>query len=140
MSAVFTRHETVRFGWCDFAGIMFFPRYFELANDTVEAWFGERLGVTYGKLHGELGWSVPTVRFDADFRAPSRVDDKLQFDLSVEKLGGSSCTLKLCVHSGGEIRFFGRQVIVLTDRETLRPKPWPESLRAAITPFLEEPA
>ena len=50
---VFSRTEIVRFGWCDFAGIMFFPRYFELANDTVEAWFGTALGVTYGQLHGD---------------------------------------------------------------------------------------
>jgi 4-hydroxybenzoyl-CoA thioesterase len=138
--SVFTRHETVRFGWCDFAGIMFFPRYFELANDTVEAWFGQALGVTYGRLHGELGWSVPTVRFDADFKAPSRMDDVLQFDLTVEQLGSASCTLKLTVHCGGEVRFLGRQVIVMTDRATLRPRPWPEDLRAAIAPFIEEPA
>ena len=83
---------------------------------------------------------MPTVRFDADFMAPSRVDDKLQFDLTVEKLGGSSCTLKITVHGGGQLRFFGRQVIVLTDRATMRPKPWPEDLRARIAPFIEEPA
>jgi 4-hydroxybenzoyl-CoA thioesterase len=140
MSTVFTRHETVRFGWCDFAGIMFFPRYFELANDTVEAWFGESLGITYRRLHGELGWSVPTVRFDADFKAPSRIDDRLQFDLSVEKLGGSSCTLRIAVHGEGVLRFLGHQVIVLTDRASLRPRPWPDDLRARIAPFIEEPA
>jgi 4-hydroxybenzoyl-CoA thioesterase len=134
----FTRHETVRFSWCDFAGIMFFPRYFELANDTVEAWFGQALGLTYRRMHGELGWSVPTVRFDADFKAPSRIDDPLQFDLTVEQLGGSSCTLKICAHAEGRLRFFGRQVIVLTDRATLRPRPWPDDLRAAIAPFIEE--
>ena len=137
---VFNRQEIVRFGWCDFAGIMFFPRYFELANDTVEAWFGTALGVTYGRLHGELGWSVPTVRFDADFKAPSRVDEKLTFELSVEKLGGASCTLKITASSEGQLRFFGRQVIVLTDRADLKPRPWPQDLREKITPFIEEPA
>lgn len=137
---VFTRQEIVRFGWCDFAGIMFFPRYFELANDTVEAWFGTALGITYGRLHGELGWSVPTVRFDADFKAPSRVDEKLTFELSVEKLGGASCTLKITASSEGQLRFFGRQVIVLTDRDDLKPRPWPQDLREKITPFIEEPA
>jgi len=138
--SVFNRQEIVRFGWCDFAGIMFFPRYFELANDTVEAWFGTALGVTYGRLHGELGWSVPTVRFDADFKAPSRVDEKLTFELSVEKLGGASCTLKITASSEGQLRFFGRQVIVLTDRADLKPRPWPQDLREKITPFIEEPA
>lgn len=137
---VFSRTEIVRFGWCDFAGIMFFPRYFELANDTVEAWFGQALGVTYGRLHGELGWSVPTVRFDADFKAPSRVDDRLTFDLGVEKLGGASCTLKIAASCEGQLRFLGRQVIVLTDRDALKPRPWPDDLRARITPFIEEPA
>ncbi|MBX7248793.1 MAG: acyl-CoA thioesterase [Caulobacteraceae bacterium] len=140
MNAMFSRHEIVRFGWCDFAGIMFFPRYFELANDTVEAWFGEALGITYRQLHGDLGWSVPTVRFDADFKAPSRMDDRLTIDLVVEQLGGASCTLKIAAHADGQLRFFGRQVIVLTDRATLRPRPWPDDLRARIAPFIEEPA
>ncbi len=137
---VFSRTEIVRFGWCDFAGIMFFPRYFELANDTVEAWFGTALGVTYGQLHGELGWSVPTVRFDADFKAPSRVDEKLTWELSVEKLGGASCTLKITASSEGQLRFLGRQVIVLTDRDDLKPRPWPDDLRGKIIPFIEESA
>lgn len=135
---VFRQDAVVKFGWCDFAGIMFFPRYFELANDTVEAWFRDALGVSYGRLHGELDWSVPTARFEADFKAASRVDERLDVALTVEKLGGSSCILRIVVSCGGEARFLGRQVIVLTDRATLKPRRWPDDLRAAMAPFVEE--
>ena len=137
---VFHQTAIVKFAWCDFAGIMFFPRYFELANDTVEAWFAEALGVSFRALHGDLNKSVPTVRFEADFKAASRMDDRLDIALSVERLGGASCTLIIVVSCEGEVRWRGRQVIVMVDREALKPEPWPQSFREKIAPFVEEPA
>ena len=31
----------IRFRHCDAAGIVFYPRYFEMMNDLVEDWFAE---------------------------------------------------------------------------------------------------
>lgn len=37
--AAFQREILVRFGHCDAAGWVFYPRYFELISDFVEDWF-----------------------------------------------------------------------------------------------------
>ena len=39
----FTYPHKVLFRHCDPAGIVFYPRYFEMMNDTVEAFFGTAL-------------------------------------------------------------------------------------------------
>jgi len=135
--SVFRQTAVVKFAWCDFAGIMFFPRYFELCNDTVEAWFAEALGVSFRKLHGDLNLSVPTARMEADFRAASRMDDKLDIALTVERLGGASCAIRIRVTCRGEERFEARQIIVMTDRETLKSRRWPDSFRQKMLPYVE---
>lgn len=138
--ATYNRTVPVKFGWCDPAGIMFFPRYFELANDTVEHWFGNPLGVSFKVLHETMRLSVPTARFEADFRAPSRLGDWIDIALSIERLGNSSATLRILMSCKGQERFDGRQVIVLTDGKTLKSKPWPDRLRAKMEKFVEAKA
>jgi len=137
MTTTFDRALKVKFGWCDPAGIMFFPRYFELANDTLEAWFSGPLGVSFRVLHEDMKLSVPTRRFEADFLAPSRLDDWLDINLRLEKLGTTSATVIQAVTCGGQARFRGRQIIVLTDGGTLTPAPWPDALRRKMEPFVE---
>jgi len=58
--SAFTLQQKVRFQHCDPAGIVFYPRYFEMINATVEEWFAQRLGVPFETLHGALGAAVPT--------------------------------------------------------------------------------
>lgn len=135
--STYDRTVPVKFGWCDPAGIMFFPRYFELANDTLEHWFGNPLGVSFKTLHHEMKRTVPTARFEADFRAPSRLGDWLDISLSIERLGRTSATLRILMSCEGQPRWDGRQVIVMTDTETLRPTPWPDDLRTRMEPFVE---
>ena len=47
MNAVSERRERVRFGHCDPAGIVFYPRYFEMLNALVEDWISEGLAEYY---------------------------------------------------------------------------------------------
>ena len=51
-SQAFTTERRVRFADCDAAGIVFFPRYFEMLNALVEDWFTQGLGVDYAQLLG----------------------------------------------------------------------------------------
>lgn len=132
----FTVQIPVRFGDCDAAGIVFYPRYFEMLNRVVEDWFAGPLGRSFRVLHLEQNFSVPTVRFEVDFRKASRMEDVLDFALEVEKLGRTSCKLRVQVRCGDELRLEVRQSIVFVDQSTMKPTPWPADLRAAMTPFL----
>ena len=139
MSEVFTTCRKVRFADCDAAGIVFFPRYFEMLNGVVEDWFAGPLGLSFRALHLERGASVPTAAVEARFVAPSRLEDSLDFALTVTRLGGASCALRHRISSGEQLRFEATQTIVHVGA-SLKPEPWPEPLRARIAPFVESPA
>ena len=136
---VFKTDRRVRFAECDAAGIVFFPRYFEMLNGVVEDWFAGPLGVSFRVLHMERGVSVPTAAVEARFIAPSRLEDKLTFALTVTRLGGASCGLRHLITADGQLRFEATQTIVFVGA-SLRPEPWPDTLRDRIAPFLEIPA
>lgn len=133
---VFTVSRRVRFADCDAAGIVFYPRYFEMLNGVVEDWFAGPLAASFRELHLERGVSVPTAAVEARFLAPSRLEDDLAFSLSVTRLGGASCGLRHRIEAGGELRFEASQTIVFVG-PSLKPEPWPDALRARIAPFLE---
>lgn len=132
----FTVQIPIRFGDCDAAGIVFYPRYFEMLNRVVEDWFAGPLGRSFRTLHLDQKFSVPTARFEVDFRKASRMEDVLDFALRVERFGRTSCTLRVQARCGDELRLDARQTIVFVDQATMKPTPWPEDLRGAMTPYL----
>ena len=69
------KQECVRFGHCDPAGIVFYPRYFEMLNALIEDWFTHGLGVDYAQLLGPRRIGVPTVSLQSRFVRVSRMGD-----------------------------------------------------------------
>ena len=130
--AVFERRELVRFGHCDPAGIVYYPRYYEMLNGLVEDWFDQGLGIAFAELLGPRRVGLPTVRLETDFRRPSRMGERLQLRLGVVQLGRSS--LQLLQHfdgpDGTRVRF--RQWLVCTSLDSHRPQAFPDDVRAAI--------
>lgn len=139
MSEVFTATRRVRFADCDAAGIVFFPRYFEMLNGVVEDWFAGPLEASFRELHVNRHVSVPTAAVEARFIVPSRLEDELAFELTVTKLGGASCGLRHRISSDGQLRFEATQTIVHVGA-SLKPEPWPDALRARIALFVETAA
>jgi len=133
---IFTTNRRVRFADCDAAGIVFFPRYFEMLNGVVEDWFAGPLQASFRELHVNRHVSVPTAALEARFIAPSRLEDELTFALTVTRRGGASCALRHRISSGGQLRFEATQTIVYVGA-SLKPEPWPEPLRTRIAPFVE---
>jgi 4-hydroxybenzoyl-CoA thioesterase len=132
--AEFLRPRMIRFSDCDPAGIVFYPQYFVMLNGLVEDWVSEGLGIDYHALIGERRIGLPTVRLEADFRAVSRMGDKVTLGLAVERLGSRSVTLVLrCFEpASGELRMQVRQVLVTTSLESHRAVEIPQDMRAAI--------
>ena len=133
---VFTTERSVRFADCDAAGIVFFPRYFEMLNGAVEDWFAGPLQISFRELHVNRRVSVPTAAVEARFIAPSRLEDELTFALTVTRLGRSSCSLRHRISAGGTLRFEASQTFVYVGL-SLKPEPWPEDLRARMANYLE---
>ena len=134
---MFTLEQTIRFQHCDPAGIVFYPRYFEMLNLTVEQFFEERLGASFNQLHLREGLAVPTVRVDTEFRAMSRLEEVIEFDLRLIRLGGSSATFTVEGRHSTETRLRAQIVLVAVNMETGTSCRWPDGLRAKLQEQLE---
>jgi 4-hydroxybenzoyl-CoA thioesterase len=128
----FTFRQKVYFQHCDPAGIVFYPRYFEMISTAVEEWFAERIGVPFESLHGSIG-AVPTVSLNIEFTAPSRHGDILEFRLQPTRIGRSSVDLSIEAYCGLEKRLNLTQTLVFTGKGADRSKSWPEDIRARIS-------
>ena len=129
----FVSRQRVRFAHVDAAGIVFYPRYFEMLNAAVEEYFGAVVGVEFAEIHIGRRLGVPTVRLEADFVAPSRLGDDLDFELDVAAVGRSSLDLAVTVNCDRETRFKARAVLVCIDLGSGRATPWPADIRPPAT-------
>jgi 4-hydroxybenzoyl-CoA thioesterase len=129
----------IEFNHCDPAGIVFYPRYFEMTNSVVENFFADVLGASFAEITVRRGNGVPTVRIEASFTAPSRLGDRVEFSLNVLTIGRSSVTFRIAGAMSGESRLSADLTIVWIGTNG-RAEPWPESLRTALTTFKEQAA
>ena len=90
----FAKDQKVLFRHCDPAGIVFYPRYFEMINSVIENFFADVLGYSFARITVQDRCSVPTVRIEVDFRAPSRLGEKVDFALEVGRIGRASAQLR----------------------------------------------
>ena len=133
----FTTEVTVRFGDCDPAGIVFYPRYFEMFNNLVEDWCAQGLGMSFRELHLQRGLGLPTVHVETSFVAPSELGDLLRAQLRVQKIGGASVTLRVRLAGpAGEDRVRASLVLALMNLKERRAVPIPEPLHARIAAFM----
>jgi 4-hydroxybenzoyl-CoA thioesterase len=133
----FTTTHIVRFQHCDPAEIVFYPRYYEMLNATIEEWFETRLGTSFAEIHGSMGRGVPTIAQETRYLRPSRLGDRLDFTLAPVRLGGTSVTLSVAVACAGEPRVSFTTTLVWYAKADGRPRPWPDALRAAIAKEIE---
>ena len=126
--------QKILFKHCDPAGIVFYPRYFEIINDAVEAMFADLIGWPFEDMHDGSG--VPTATISVDFTAPSRHGDRIELGITILKLGRSSMVLKTVARAGDETRFTADHVLVCID-DRGRPRSWPEAVRRKINDITE---
>ncbi|TMM49307.1 acyl-CoA thioesterase [Sulfitobacter sabulilitoris] len=136
MADIFELPIKVLFQHCDPAGIVFYPRYFEMVNQTVEEWHELGLDYSFARMHSEDRRGVPTVSIGAEFSAPSRLGDVLTWRLELIRLGRTSAHLRVTALAGDELRMVATPVLVCLDMDSGRPVPWADGVRAAMSKYL----
>jgi 4-hydroxybenzoyl-CoA thioesterase len=131
----FTRTVQIRFSHCDPAGIVYFPHYFNMFNGLIEDWYTEELKVNYAELilHDQHGF--PFVHIETDFKIPSRMGDRLDLTLLIEKIGRSSLTLVIVGHREGVERLRARTITAMMSLSSRRSVELPEALRKAFEAY-----
>jgi len=137
VAELFQRNVLVRFGDCDPAGIVFYPRYFEMFNNLVEDWCADGLGSSFHALHAVRALGLPTVRIQTEFLAPSRLGERLRAELAVVELGGASFTLAIrLLGEDGLERVRATLVLVLMDLKAMRATRIGEPMRERMAHYL----
>jgi 4-hydroxybenzoyl-CoA thioesterase len=134
MSA-FQREILVRFGHCDAAGWVFYPRYFEMISDFVEDWFEDGLAASAPGLFHHKQILTPSVHFTVDFVKPTHYGERLTFNLWTVKLGRTSCELRIEASHQGEVRMRVKQVLVFISASTARATEIPPELVSRMQRF-----
>ncbi len=132
----FSTQVRVRFNHCDPAGIVFYPRYFEMLNASVEDWFAS-FGRDFRSLHIERRIGTPTVKIETVFNAPSWLWDDLTITLTPTKVGASSCVISFAITCTGERRVAGNFTLVCISLESHRSMPWPDDIRSGLLAALD---
>ena len=132
---MYERIIQIEFNHCDPAGIVFYPRYFEMVNSVIENFFADVVGRSFASMHFGADNGVPTVAMEAVFQKPSRLGDKVRFTLRVEKVGGSSVTMWLEGYGPDGLRL--RVGMTLAWIAGMKAAPWPAEMRAALERYRE---
>ncbi len=137
MSEVFRNQVRVRFKHCDTAGIVFYPRYFEMLNDFIEDWFAEALDWPFDAMHLSGHAGIPTAELQCRFVAPSRLGELLTRELRVTQIGRSSFTVTIrFAGADDDTRMEVTQRLVCVDTRVMTSQPLPERVRTAMGRFL----
>jgi 4-hydroxybenzoyl-CoA thioesterase len=140
LSGVHCHPIDVRFGDCDPAGVVYFPRFFDWFHQAMESWFDQALNLPYSEVLERYGF--PAVHTEADFIKPSRMGERIQIQLRVGRIGASSFRLDYeVVGPDDEPRVRGNTVVamigVLPDQsDHFRPVRIPAELRDKIRSFI----
>ncbi|MFZ6819929.1 acyl-CoA thioesterase [Undibacterium sp. Ji22W] len=137
MSLVFSAPISIRFAHCDPAGIVFYPRYFELMNGVVEDWCAQGLGMSFHEMHIVQGIGLPTVHIETDFVKTSVLGDELVAELRVIKLGRASATIEIrMVGQEQDLRLKAQLVLVMAHVQERRAIALPVALREQMRKYL----
>jgi 4-hydroxybenzoyl-CoA thioesterase len=131
----YRREIQIEFNHCDPAGIVFYPRYFEMTNSVVENFFKDEIGRSFASMHVEAQNGVPTVKIEAEFLAPSRLGDMVLFSLDVLQIGRSSVTVRISGAAGDQARM--RATLTLVWIDGMKAAAWPAQMRAQLEAHLE---
>ncbi|MCC8367636.1 acyl-CoA thioesterase [Xenorhabdus sp. PB61.4] len=123
----FIQPHKIRFSECDPAGIVFYPQYFVMFNNLLEDWFDELTPEGYAAYIAKHRFGLPTVHLEAEFKAISRMGDKVWLELNVEEIGKKSLKLRQrCFSQEGELRMSAIQTYVTTSLDTHQAIPIPD--------------
>jgi 4-hydroxybenzoyl-CoA thioesterase len=128
-----TRNVRIEWGDCDPAGIIFYPRYFEIFDASTAALFEHALGITKFEMFKTLefsGW--PLVRTQARFLKTTRFGDDVTVESSVT-FGRTSFDIEHRLSLKGELCAAGSEKRVWTLRDAegrLKSHPVPDAVLA----------
>jgi acyl-CoA thioester hydrolase len=122
----------------DQQGVVFNMWYFGWFDDAMTQ-FTSEVGYPYAEMNAD-GIDVQLVHTEADWRDAVRYGEQVTIDVSTERVGSTSFTLRFSVRVGAEVRSTGRTVYVVVSTDGSGKRPVPPRLRDGLESALIAPA
>jgi len=138
-TGMLTNTRTIRIEWghCDPAGIVFYPRYFEMFESCIAALFEHATGLTKYQMLKTYEFSgFPVVQARAQFLAPAKYGDDVIAETSISEFRRSSFDVHHRVFNGDRMAVDGFETRVWVgadpdDPSRIRAKPIPAEVIAS---------
>jgi acyl-CoA thioesterase FadM len=129
----FRTSRVILFGDCDPGGVIYSPR---VAHFIVEAgldFLSHALGGPAARRLFSMGILPPARALSIEFLHPMTWDERIEVEVSVQKLGQHSFTLAIgASNAEGKPTFRGTITQVTISPDSLRPVPLPPELKSAL--------
>ena len=119
----------VRFADVDAAGLAFYPRILKMFHVAFEELFDEKFGIPYADVLGRDHLGFPTVHLECDFKAALRLGEVVDVEISVERLGRKSITLRYRITRGSVLCVDAKATVVTVRVEDNLPLDIPDGYR-----------
>ncbi|MBP7065580.1 thioesterase family protein [Ferrovibrio sp.] len=132
----FTVARVVQWGEADPAGIVYTTQFLDYVMETVEAFWRERIGVSFYQLHQQHHLGSPTVSSRLDFQKPLRSGEAFTVELRIPRLSRSTITFSILGRNlAGEGCFTGELVSCIIDDQKVRSVAIPDWIRQPIETY-----
>ena len=132
VDSLFVHRRRLTFGDTDSARIIYTPRVAHFVIEAIEAWYLERLDISWLHINRDEGFGTPIVRLEMDFISMMRPPDLLDTEVAVEKMGRSSLGFRVTGRIGTRLCYRAACVSVFASADTGRSLPIPEHYRTII--------
>jgi 4-hydroxybenzoyl-CoA thioesterase len=135
---IYVRNTRIEWGDCDPAGIVFYPRYFEMFDAATAALFERALGMTKRQYQVAFDFiGFPMVDTRARFSVPTRFGDDVVIETTVATINRSSFEVRHRLSKDGALAVEGFETRVWsgrdpTDPDRIKSKPIPDEVRARL--------
>lgn len=132
----FSIQTRVRWSDCDPLGIIWYGaylKYFEAAEHEMM----RAAGLPFETLRLERKVQIPRKAFQVEFHSPAQMDELLDVEVGVAKMGTTSITLRFEVYRASDRthRASATLTVVSVVKETMEKRPLPDWLREALKPY-----
>jgi acyl-CoA thioester hydrolase len=127
--------ERVRWSDVDVSGIICWSAYARFV-EIAETEFFRALGFPYARLWDQLDIWLPRVQAHFEYRNPVRLDELLDAEIWVGRVGRSSIRLEFLLRRpDGQVAAEAYLVIIAIARKDSRPVEVPQALLQALAPY-----
>jgi YbgC/YbaW family acyl-CoA thioester hydrolase len=135
----FRIQSRVRWSECDPLGIIWYGAYLKYF-EAAEGEMFRAAGLPYDVLRVEREVQLPRKAFAVEFHSPAQMDELLDIDVGIAKIGSSSLTMRFAAFRAADrtLRATAQLTVVCVEKASITKRPIPDWVREALRPFLVE--